>query len=185
MVAVAATRAAELGASAFVLRSAPERWPDPTWRPPGRSGRLERVDLNRIGRSATITPIDELSLGMLDGDRRCRQDTRRFLYGVSSERSGEEGALIVRYDLITGAVEHHAVPRELVVDAPLFVRDPEGRSDEEGWVVVPALDRSTDTSQLLVLDASSVSSRPVCVVSLPTRLPLGIRGLHLAPDEYR
>jgi carotenoid cleavage dioxygenase-like enzyme len=91
----------------------------------------------------------------------------------------------VKYDLATGRVERRSVPEAHVVDTPLFVRDPEGRSDEEGWVVVPGVDRTTGTPTLWVLDATRFSGAPEATVSLPQRLPLGIRGLHLDPNSYR
>jgi carotenoid cleavage dioxygenase len=185
VVVIAATRDEPLGPSCFTLRSAPERSPDPDWWPPQRSGRLERIDTNGVGHGAIIERLDDLVLDALDGDPLCHQADRRFLYAVTAARAGDEGALLVKYDLVTGTSERRAVPAHLVVDAPQFVRDPEGRTDEEGWVVLPALDRTDQRSQLIVLDATSFSARPTSIVTLPERLPMGIRGIFLAPHEYR
>jgi carotenoid cleavage dioxygenase len=183
--AIAATREEPLGPAAFALRSSPERAGDPDWWPPGGAGHLELLEVNEIGRSVAITRLDDLLLCAVDGDHTCHQVDRRHLYGLSHERAGSDGALVAKYDLASGSATRWAVPDELCADPPLFVRDPDGRSDEEGWLVVPCQDRSEGWSKLLIFDASSFGGAPVSTVTLPRRLPSGLRGLFLRPGDYR
>jgi carotenoid cleavage dioxygenase len=183
--AIAATREEPLGPAAFALRSSPERAGDPDWWPPGGAGQLELLELNEIGRSVAITRLDDLLLCAIDGDASCHQADRRFLYGLSAERAGSAGAMVVMYDLTTGAATRWPLADELCADPPLFVRDPDGHSDEEGWLVVPCQDRAEGCSKLLVFDASSFGGPPVSTATLPRRLPSGLRGLFLAPSDYR
>ena len=53
----------------------------------------------------------------------------------------------------------------------LFV--PGGPGEGEGWVMAFVYDRSTDTSDLVVLDAQHVAKGPVAQVHLPVRVPYG------------
>ncbi len=185
VVSIGATRQGPEGPTSFALRSSPPRAADASWWPPGGRGYLERLAMDDTTHSVGVTRLDDLVLDSLGGDALVHAEDRRFLYAVTATRSGDEGALVVKYDVSDGSAERRAVPENLVVDEPQFIRDPEGHSDEEGWVVLHAVDRSNDTSQLIVLDATGFSGRPTSVVTLPTRLPTGIRGLFLSPEEYR
>ena len=182
---ISATRHGPSGPTSFALRSSPAQAADSGWWPPGDRGFLERLEIDASTRSVGVVRLDDLLLDSLRGDPLVHPEDRRFLYAVTALRAGDEGALLVKYDVSDGSAERQAIPDNLVVDEPQFIRDPEGHSDEEGWVVVHALDRSNDTSQLIVLDATGFGGRPTSVVTLPTRLPTGIRGLFLSPEEYR
>ena len=58
-----------------------------------------------------------------------------------------------------------------------FVADPDGSGGEgEGWVLTYVYDRTTDTSQLVVLDALECAKGPVATVKLPVRVPYGFHG---------
>ncbi len=174
-----------LGARCVVLRSSPENTPDPSWWPSGPSGHLELLDVSTLNRGVTITRLDDLVLDAVTADPLAPMASRRFAYGVTTEHAGDEGGLLVKYDLTTGHAQRRSIPETVVADQPLFVRDPEGRTDEEGWVVVPLFDRSTDSSQLMVLDATRFSGQPESIITLPARLPFGVSGLFLAPNDYR
>ena len=182
--AVASAADTPLGARAVVLRSIPDRAGDPDWWP-SHAGSLEAIDINTLSGSCGIERLDDLVLDAISGDESLPLSSRRFLYGVTADRSGTKGAMLVKYDLVTGHAERRAVAEDEVVDAPLFVRDPEGRSDEEGWVVVPTFDRGSEESRLVVLDATRFSGQKEASVRLPQRLPVGLRGLHLSPASYR
>lgn len=69
---------------------------------------------------------------------------------------------------------------------PLFVRSVEGRSDDEGWLLSVVDDVNRGTSDIYVLDASSMGRRgPEAVVHLPVRLPLHSHGEWVPADRYR
>jgi carotenoid cleavage dioxygenase len=59
----------------------------------------------------------------------------------------------------------------------LFV--PDGRNEGDGWVLTFLYDRRTRSSDLVVLDASSVRSGPVARIRLPRRVPFGFHGAWL------
>jgi carotenoid cleavage dioxygenase len=69
---------------------------------------------------------------------------------------------------------------------PLFVRAADGRSDDEGWLVSVVDDVNRGTSDVYVLDASSMGRRgPEAVIHLPVRLPLRSHGEWVPADRYR
>jgi carotenoid cleavage dioxygenase-like enzyme len=69
---------------------------------------------------------------------------------------------------------------------PIFVRASDGRSDDEGWLLTVVDDANRGSSDLYVLDASSMGRRrPEAVIHLPERLPLRSHGEWVPADRYR
>jgi carotenoid cleavage dioxygenase len=69
---------------------------------------------------------------------------------------------------------------------PLFVRAVDGHGDDEGWLLSVVDDASRGTSDIYVLDASSMGRRgPEAVIHLPVRLPLRSHGEWVPADLYR
>ncbi len=69
---------------------------------------------------------------------------------------------------------------------PLFVRAVDGRSDDEGWLLSVVDDVNRGTSDIYVLDASSMGRHgPEAVIHLPVRLPLRSHGEWVPADRYR
>ena len=58
----------------------------------------------------------------------------------------------------------------------MFVKDPDGSSEDGGWLLAYVYDNATDKSEVLILDASSMSDEPVARVLLPARVPMGFHG---------
>jgi len=65
------------------------------------------------------------------------------------------------------------------------VRAPDGRADDEGWVLTVVYDATRDASDLIILDASQFAGRPEAVVHLPARVPFGFHGSWVAAVDYR
>jgi len=69
---------------------------------------------------------------------------------------------------------------------PLFVRAVDGHGDDEGWLLSVVDDLDRGTSDIYVLDASSMARRgPEAVIHLPVRLPLRSHGEWVPADRYR
>ncbi|MEU9118695.1 carotenoid oxygenase family protein [Streptomyces sp. NPDC048506] len=106
----------------------------------------------------------------------------RYGHGMAGELPGTghiPGALL-RYDLQTGAVVRHdfgpgRTPGEAVF-APA-----DDRPGGPGWLITYVYNATTDTSDLVVLDAEDISADPVATVRLPQRVPYGFHGNWL-PD---
>jgi carotenoid cleavage dioxygenase len=69
---------------------------------------------------------------------------------------------------------------------PIFVRAPDGRSDDEGWLLTVVDDANRGASDLYVLDATSLGrGRPEAIIHLPERLPFRSHGEWVPADLYR
>ncbi|MER5785798.1 carotenoid oxygenase family protein [Streptomyces mobaraensis] len=89
------------------------------------------------------------------------------------------GALL-QYDLSTGAVARHALgPGRIPSEAAFAPSD--DRPGGHGWLMAYVYNAATDTSDLVIVDASDLSAPPVATVHLPQRIPYGFHGNWL-PD---
>jgi carotenoid cleavage dioxygenase-like enzyme len=69
---------------------------------------------------------------------------------------------------------------------PLFVRAADGRADDEGWLLSVVDDANRGTSDVYVLDASTMGRHgPEAIIHLPVRLPLRSHGEWVPADRYR
>jgi carotenoid cleavage dioxygenase len=108
--------------------------------------------------------------------------THRHAYLVQSRERPETVDLggLIKHDFLTGA-------RDVWDPGPsrhggewLFVPDPDGTADDEGWVLGFVHDEATATTDFVVIDASAVSSGPVASVRLPQRVPYGFHATWVA-----
>ncbi|MGH9089742.1 MAG: carotenoid oxygenase family protein [Acidimicrobiales bacterium] len=128
---------------------------------------LERWRIGR--RSVARTPVDDLSVELPRVDPALAGRPYRFVYCAA-----DDGAL-VRYDLDRDERARWEPGGGRAAGEPLFVRDPDGHADDEGWVL--ALVDEGETTDLVVLDASSFGRRaPDAVVHLPARVRRSCHG---------
>ncbi|WP_419908490.1 carotenoid oxygenase family protein [Candidatus Poriferisodalis sp.] len=64
----------------------------------------------------------------------------------------------------------------------VFVPDPDGGAEDDGWLMSYIYDENTDNSELVILDARDLSRSPVARVPLPQRVPYGFHG-NWVPDD--
>ena len=99
--------------------------------------------------------------------------------GVVRSDSGIPGGdpgVVARYDMRDGSktvhdLGPHAHPGEFV-----FVQDSAGAGEDEGWAMGFVHDDSTNTTDLVILDASDLAKPAVARVHLPQRVPYGFHG---------
>jgi carotenoid cleavage dioxygenase len=58
---------------------------------------------------------------------------------------------------------------------PVFVPAANGKNEDDGYLMTFVHDASTDTSEFVIMDASTMSDEPVATVHLP-RVPHGFHG---------
>ena len=83
---------------------------------------------------------------------------------------------ITRHDLVTGDVAVHDFGPGRAAMEPVFVPRDDDAAEDDGWIMSVVHDATTDTSQLVLLDAQDFTGEPACVVQLPTRVPFGFHG---------
>jgi len=83
---------------------------------------------------------------------------------------------VIKYDIETGTSQKFTYADSLVSGEHVFAPDPNGVAEDDGYLLTLATDRSTEKSELLVLDARNVEAGPVARVQIPRRVPLGFHG---------
>jgi carotenoid cleavage dioxygenase-like enzyme len=69
------------------------------------------------------------------------------------------------------------------VSEPVFVARSADAAEGDGWVLATVWRSATNTSDMVVFDARRVAAGPVCVASLPHRVPDGFHGNWFAAGE--
>jgi carotenoid cleavage dioxygenase-like enzyme len=106
----------------------------------------------------------------------------RFGYvGLRDPRPGEKpqiGAFeaMARYDLTSGRKVSHQFPAGSTICEPLFVADPHGKSEEDGFIFSFVHQQAEPGGSFVILDARHLSGKPLATVHLPRRVPAGLHG---------
>jgi carotenoid cleavage dioxygenase-like enzyme len=145
------------------------------WRVDPYAGSLERSLID--DRAAEFPRVDDALVG------------RPYRYGYCVETGRKDGAdtfdALLRYDLARDEALRFDPGPGMAPGEPIFVRDPDGRADDEGYVLCVVYDASRDASDVVVLDASSFGGKPEAVVHLPSRVPFGFHGSWIPAARYR
>ncbi|WP_213769137.1 carotenoid oxygenase family protein [Caballeronia sp. dw_19] len=109
------------------------------------------------------------------------QRARYGYVGLRMPRPGEKpqiGAFeaIARYDLVTGSKTVHQFAPGLTVSEPVFVADPHGRREEDGFIVTFVHELGSSAGRFVILDARQLDREPLAVIELPRRVPAGLHG---------
>lgn len=107
---------------------------------------------------------------------------RHNRYGYAAARvssgvgDGFDTEGLVKYDLTTGTSQFHPAGRGRFPGEAVFVADPDGRAEDDGWLLSVVYDAANDRSDVVVIDARDVTSPAVATVHLPARVPFGFHG---------
>jgi carotenoid cleavage dioxygenase-like enzyme len=114
---------------------------------------------------------------------------RSYRYGYCTVMRRDEGTDaftgLIRYDLARDEARRWDPGPGLAPSEPVFVRDPDGRADDEGWVLAVVYDPARDASDVVILDASSFGAKPEAVIHLPCRVPFGFHGSWVPASSFR
>jgi carotenoid cleavage dioxygenase-like enzyme len=147
--------------------------------------RANRLELHRL---VLDTDKNTMEDQILD-DRACEfpriNDAylgRRARYGYVGMRdprpneAPQSGAFeaIARYDLVTGSKIVRQFPAGVTICEPLFVADPQGKAEDDGFVFTFAHEAGSSEGSFMILDARHLEGKPLAVVRLPRRVPAGL-----------
>ena len=90
---------------------------------------------------------------------------------------------VVRYDLLTGSRDCHKVDEGDQNSEPVFIPRENSVDEDDGWVLVCVYLKTTNTSELRILDARDLSSSPVATIKLGRRIPAGFHGAWLNDER--
>jgi carotenoid cleavage dioxygenase-like enzyme len=85
-----------------------------------------------------------------------------------------------RYDLTTGSKIVHRFPAGMTVCEPVFVPDPDGNAEDDGFIFSFVHDASSPGGSFVILDARHLADKPLATVQLPRRVPAGLHGSRMA-----
>ena len=120
--------------------------------------------------------LDDTSQEFPRIDERLVGRPHRYGYSAAFGSTGPEHRGLTKWDLHAGTSERHEYGPERSSGEGVFVPRTPDAAEDDGWVMSLVYDRSTDRSELVVLDARDFAGEPVATVHLPTRVPYGFHG---------
>lgn len=98
----------------------------------------------------------------------------RYRYAIADVH---ERAEIIKFDTRYGTRTAHSLDSDTVAGEAVFVATTApDRAEDDGWLLTITARRDGSASQLLVLDATNISGKPVAAVTLPRVVPSGFHG---------
>ncbi|MBD2776289.1 carotenoid oxygenase family protein [Iningainema tapete] len=110
---------------------------------------------------------------------------RQTRYGYTAKMAKNSMPLfegLIKYDVSTGKSQTHEFGRERYGGEAVFVPRLGGIEDD-GWLITFVCDRSSDTSELVVINAQDVTAEPVARVLIPQRVPYGFHGIWVCEEQ--
>ena len=90
---------------------------------------------------------------------------------------------IVKYDLNTGKSQTHEFGSGRYGGEAVFAPHPDGKDEDDGWLITFVRDRHSETSELVIVNAKDVTSEPVARVLIPQRVPYGFHGAWISEAQ--
>ncbi|MSO79400.1 MAG: hypothetical protein EXQ79_07305 [Acidimicrobiia bacterium] len=94
---------------------------------------------------------------------------------VNAEWAMQNG--LRKHDLAAGKVERHDAGTGRAATEPVFVPASPDAGEDEGWVLSVIYDAATDSSDVVVIDATDFTAPPVATIHLKRRVPFGFHGI--------
>lgn len=83
---------------------------------------------------------------------------------------------VMRLDNEGGAMSSFSYPSHMLADEHIFVADPEGQREGQGWCLGTVLDYKNEQTSLNVFDAEHIEDGPLATLRLDYPIPLGLHG---------
>jgi carotenoid cleavage dioxygenase len=143
---------------------------------------LHRWVIDQDKGTVTETQLDDR---VVDFSRVC--DTvvglkNRYGYTAAFSSDGPFAEGFVKYDLEKGNSQFHDLNGGQGSE-PVFVKDPAGSSEDDGWVLSYVHQPATNTSEIVIVDSRSFDKEPIARIHIPARVPAGFHG-NWVPDGY-
>jgi carotenoid cleavage dioxygenase-like enzyme len=147
--------------------------------PEGSGSELRRWTIDLAAGTVTETTLDDRPIEFPRVADAKVANPYRFGYAAASDTAGGEAFEpegLVKYDLEAGTSIYHPAGPGRVPGEGVFVADPDGTSEDDGWVLSVVYDAATDRSDVVVVDARDFAAPPVATIHLPARVPFGFHG---------
>ena len=139
---------------------------------------FERWTIDEVARTVSRTVIDATRQEFPRPDERRIGQPYRYAYTMALPEGDAEQAFsdhrIFKHDLEAGTRQTHEFGAGRYPGEFVFV--PRGPAEDEGWLMGYVIDSTTDTTDLVILDAQDFEGKPQAVVHIPHRVPPGFHG---------
>ncbi|MBT4492760.1 MAG: dioxygenase [Gammaproteobacteria bacterium] len=106
----------------------------------------------------------------------------RYGYGAAFGGGMPVAVGFLKYDLEKDSSEYHDLGGGLGSE-PVFVKDPNGKDEDDGWVLSYVYQPEINKSEIVIVDSRAFDKDPVARIHLPVRVPAGFHG-NWVPDGY-
>ncbi len=106
----------------------------------------------------------------------------QFGYGAAFFKDLPVAEGFMKYDLEAGTSRFHDLQGGQGSE-PVFVKDPAGSQEDDGWVMSYVHRPETNESEIVIVDARNFDDSPVARIHIPARIPAGFHG-NWVPDGY-
>jgi carotenoid cleavage dioxygenase len=141
---------------------------------------LERWTIDPVSRTVTIRTLDPSPQEFPRPDERRFGQPYRYAYTMALPPKGESQFVLAhalyKHDLQTGARFVHEFGEQQFPGEFVFVPASKDSAEDEGWMVGLVIDMSSQTTELVVIDAQRFEDAPVARVIIPHRVPPGFHG---------
>jgi carotenoid cleavage dioxygenase-like enzyme len=141
---------------------------------------LHRWTFDLASGSVREDQLDEVAHGFPRVDDRVVGLRHRYGWGVAPRHGGrallDDAGVVTRWDLSDGSTATWDFGADAHPGEFVFVQDGPDAGETDGWAMGLVYDAATDSSDLVILDASAPGSEPVARVHLPRRVPYGFHG---------
>ena len=79
-------------------------------------------------------------------------------------------------DFFKDQTKEHFLGENKQAAEPVFIPKKNAVSEDDGFVVGFVYDKTSDSSEFIIIDANNFSDEPLATVSLPQRVPFGFHG---------
>lgn len=102
----------------------------------------------------------------------------RYLYIGAAHRPAGNAPLqaLLKRDLKTGEEQMWSEAPRGFMSEPVFVPHPDGKAEDEGWVLCLIYNAARQCSDLTILDAQKIEAGPIACLKLKHHIPYGLHG---------
>jgi carotenoid cleavage dioxygenase-like enzyme len=147
--------------------------------------RYARCIIDLASKSAKFTLTDDLSIEFPTINPSLLARKSRYTYvTVFPDRMLRHHA-IAKYDNVSGKRDLREFKLGQMPSEPWFVADPNGTSEDHGWLMSYVSDLSTGRGALWIIDATAITSKPIAIIDIPSWIPAGVHGSWVDDRDLR
>jgi carotenoid cleavage dioxygenase len=152
--------------------------------PDARSRGLERWTVDPVKRTVAVRTIDAAPQEFPRPDERFFGQLYRYAWSIAipMDPADRFGTALYAHDLMTGERQIHDFGRDHHPGEFVFVPEAADSPEGHGWLIGFVIDMSTETTDLVILDAQRFTEPPIASIHLPHRVPPGFHGNFISTE---